>query len=241
MCLKRRLTIAAGCLTVGLLGQWALQWHLASGEPDCFPALTRNLAQLPLEFATESPLVHSAWLGKVSPNEESLRRSLPFRADEIISRSYGNDKGDAPVDLYMVYSREGEDRKHHPEICIRDVAGATELTRARKTLFLDSEKKRPIMRFCFQTGTNQFVTVYYWHYTLHPASYEGKTFLQVVHQKMSRPAPSLTVQAAIHASERLEHVEDVFLRWLDGHLRREHLPPSATMGCERLPIALIRE
>ena len=40
----------------------------------------------------------------------------------------------------MVYSHKGEDRKHHPEVCVREAAGKPEDVSARATLALDAER-----------------------------------------------------------------------------------------------------
>ena len=142
----------------------------------------------------------------------------------------------------MVYSRQGDDRKHHPEICIRDASGATEDFAARRRIALDADGERTVMRFRFQTGTSQYTTVYYWHYTLEALPRKQLTGLRRLYLRQNHPVPSITMQVSLVADlNELEAVEKGFLVAVDSAMRKEQLPATARMGCRRLPIALIRE
>src|SRR5262245_56418325 len=118
MCLTRRLLLANACLAIGLLGQLLLQWHLASAEETPFPPLTKPLARLSLllPVAGESK---SRWQGAEAPGREQRRGQLKFDVEEMVWRTYQKQGTPLALNLYMVYTRDGEDRKHHPEICIR--------------------------------------------------------------------------------------------------------------------------
>lgn len=125
---------------------------------------------------------------------------------------------------------------------MRDVGGMDEVREDRGIVFLDHEKSRPAMRFCFRTGLNEFTTVYYWHYTFEPVGREGETLVQRLHRRWSTTAPSITAQVAMEgrgAARKL--VEGQFLPVLDQLLRHGHLPADARVGCERLPIAVLRD
>jgi hypothetical protein len=257
MSLSRRLLSAAVCLAVGVLAQAGLRWHLRSAEISPFPDLTASLASLPRDVA--NPLYEKAseaagpdlstpqgWRGLDHAGLDEFRKKLPYTADDLLSRRYfpyrDQTPSGPPLDLYIVYSRTGEDRKHHPEICIRDAAGSAEDVAARRQLLLDAAGERPVMRFRFRTGPAQLTTVYYWHYTLEAPPGPRQSLLQALYQRQSHPAPSVTVQVSLAAADPdLEAVEKGFLGAVDAALSRHHLPPTARIGCNRLPIALKQE
>jgi hypothetical protein len=249
MTLSRRLLIAAACLAAGVAAQAALQQHLSRAPASPYPAFRKELAACPLTLqppAETEPASAAAlpevWRGVDLPGLEELRARLPFHADDLLSRGYRALPAGPVVKLYMVHSRIGEDRKHHPEICIREVAGAPEDEDARALIYLDPEHRRAVQRFRFRTGTGEYTTVYYWHYTFEPTPQAGQSFLQVLHQRLSQPAPSLTVQVASIASpEELAAVESSFLVALDAALQREHLPAGTRIGCDRQAVSLIRQ
>ena len=244
MSLPVRLFLIAAFLGVTLSVQLGLTWHMRGGEELDYTYLRRPISELPLIFDARpdkaNPANNGAWIGKVNPNEAAIRQQLPFTPDDLVSRVYFKNDGSYLLNLYMVHSRQSDDRKHHPEVCIRDVTGATEDLASRTILFVDGEKKqRPIQRFRFRTDPTQYTTVYYWHYTFPRVPRAGETELQVLYQRMNKPAPSITVQVSLTAEkEHLEPVETGFLVFLDQALRDHHLPEGAVMACDRIPIAL---
>jgi hypothetical protein len=245
MSLSARFALINLILCVALAAQFVLSWHVRGGSDLIYPELRAPLAQVPLEFPShgDKSSQHAAggWIGKTNPHEEAIRNQLPFVPDDLLSRTYFRTDSALNLNLYMVYSRQGDDRKHHPEVCIRDVAGAPEDVDARKILFLDADEKHPVQRFRFRTGATQHTTVYYWHFTFPRLPREGETFLQVLHQRGSKPAPSVTVQVSTSAEmDQLEAIERDFLVSLDHVLWERHLPAGTVMGCDRLPIALLR-
>jgi hypothetical protein len=246
MTLLARLLLISAFLGATLAAQLALHWHMRGGEALDYAHLRKSLPQLPLNFpASEdksSPAKYGAWFGNANPAADAIiRAQLPFKPDDLLCRTYVKNDLSIGLNLYMVYSRKGEDRKHHPEICIRDVTGATEDLNARKILYVDAEGKRPIQRFRFRADATQYTTVYYWHYTLPRVPRAGETDLQVMYQRMNKPAPSITVQVSMTAElDQLEPVEKGFLVSLDQAMRDQQLPDGAVMGCDRIPIALLR-
>jgi hypothetical protein len=144
--------------------------------------------------------------------------------------------------LYVVYSRIGADRKHHPEVCLREVGGAPEVAAARQILYVDAARQRSVQRFQFRTGVARLVTVYYWHYTFPRIPPEGQSLLQQLHQRLGRWPPSITVQVATTGGARQRAVvEETFLPAVDAALRQGVLPANARMACDRLPIRAVRE
>ncbi|MFO0970112.1 MAG: exosortase/archaeosortase family protein [Gemmataceae bacterium] len=238
------------CLVLAFGLQAGLLVHLTAAENQTYPELRAPLAALPLKLAqpdtkaevkTGAPL---GWWGversKADPaGYERLRGQIKFSHAEILSRFYGNGIARPSVELYMVYSREGEDRKHHPDICMRDVGGMPEAVEKSGPVFLDKEKRRVAMRLCYRVGTNRFTTVYYWHYTFDANEAETETVLQRIHRRSRGAAPSITVQVStMETGTALEAIEKELLPALDGALLRAHLPPGTKIACDRLPISL---
>ncbi|MBI1915252.1 MAG: exosortase/archaeosortase family protein [Planctomycetes bacterium] len=231
-----RLMLASCCLTVAVVAQWGLKQHLSGHESAEDITLRRSLADLPLTLGSGT---HEEWRGQEHPARQALAKQVAF-ADEYIYRVY-QARGGPAVSLYAVWSSLGADRKHHPEVCVRDVAGAPEDTSARKIVFLDREQQRPVQRFRFRTGTGTYTVIYYWHYTLNPAPPEGETALQAVHRRLGRTPPSVTVQVSTSAAaEELERVERSFLPALDEALQRAQLPATVAVGCDRVPVTVLR-
>jgi hypothetical protein len=259
------LRYAVACLAIGLAAQLGLWLHVRAAGAEPYPTMVRGLDQLPLDLQLPpSPRSRFLWMRTLQAHGfqvaaaprwhgtdtdarelQALRETLSqaqLVPDQLLVRSYTTAQSPYPVALYMIHSRTGEDRKHHPEVCIRDVAGAPEDLKARATVYLDAGRKRPAQRFRFRTGTESYRTVYYWHYTFKAPEREGMTLLQQIHQQQSRLAPSVTVQVSTLAPpEALPLIERSFLPALDAALERAHLPPKSQVGCNRMAISIIRQ
>ncbi len=237
----RGLFAGAMLLALGLVAQLGLTNHLrASGELS-YPPLAGPFDSLPLSF-NDPKTGQLAWRGgNMNEARDATRAKLPFQADDLLFRAYQNIDG-AQIQVYMVHSRAGEDRKHHPEICIRDVSGAPEDVAFRKQVPIRADGSASAQRFRFQTGIGRAVVVYYWHYTPRPIDDPNRTQLQSLHQRIGVAAPSITVQVTVPIDEpkTLAAVEGQFLPALDAAARQLVLPPDTETGCHRLPIALIR-
>ena len=223
------------CLAAVFVAQIILKVHLNSAGPDSFPLMRQPLADLPTQFGT-------GWRGEDRNDAAEIRKRLPFETDDIALRDYRLTGTNLVVQVYAVHSRIGEDRKHHPEICIREVTGAPEELAERRMIALDPEEKRAVQRFVFRTASVGRTTVYYWHYTfLAPAT--NNSFLQTLHQRLGEHPPSLTVQVLTTTNDprELQEIETGFLPALDAALAAQSLPPTALIGATRLPVALMRE
>jgi exosortase len=232
------LLAAIACLTVALLAEGGLALYLHGAAATPYPDLRAPFAALPRELQTPT----LTWHGQDVSGLDAFRAKLPYPVDDLLYRQYAPKPAGAPLSLYMVYSRQGDDRKHHPEICIRDASGATEDYDARRQIALDADGARTVMRFRFRTGAGQYTTVYYWHYSLEAPPQRGQTALRRLYQRQNHPVPSITMQVSLVAEPaELEAVEKGFLVAVDAALRKDHLPATARMGCQRLPIALIRD
>lgn len=231
----RRMLAAAGITGVLAVGNGLLFWHLTSAPAEYSHLLT-PLADLPLTFGTPE----DGWVGR--ENEERRQATLPqlkFDFREVLLRDYVHTSGRMGVSLYTIYSRTGEDRKHHPEICIREVSGAPEDVQMRAKVPL-SETGRKGQRFRFRTR-GQATAVYYWHYRLPPAPAE-RSMIQELHQRIAAVAPSVTVQVTLAGDREadLKLVEATFLPALDRALRAA-APDGTVVACNRVPIPLSRD
>jgi hypothetical protein len=254
MSLQKRLTLAAIALAVCVAGQLALQVHLAAGVRHA--ALRRPLTELPMTLddsttgvLDSNPVSLRAWCGEAQSESATLSAKITF-ADELIARYYrtsatppaqGEEERQVTARLYAVYSRKGEDREHHPELCMRDVAGYEEDANAAALVPLDQAGARSVQRFRFRTETGQLAYVYYWHYTLAGERRRGQTALQALHQRFGPRPPSVTVQVSTGVSgAELELVERSFLPAVDQALQSTVLPADARLGHDRLPVRLVR-
>ncbi|MCS6865226.1 MAG: exosortase/archaeosortase family protein [Gemmataceae bacterium] len=238
---RRGMVVATLGMIVGIGLQWALYEHLQVAGEASYPTLVRPLDTLPLTIIdpkTNEP----AWIGKDNTGyREKLVEKLPFPVDDLLVRVYQNADGEL-AHVYMVYSRAGEDRKHHPEICIRDVNGSPEDLSFRRRVPLGPEGVQA-QRFRFQKGVGRVTVVYYWHYTLVPAPQPGLTRWQQWHQRIGITAPSITAQVSLGSDDprTIAAVEQQLLPQLHAAAQQGVLPPQTQTGCERLPIALARE
>jgi hypothetical protein len=158
----------------------------------------------------------------------------------VITREFVHTAKPVGVGLYMVYSRTGEDRKHHPEICIREVAGAPEDVSARGKVPL-AEAGRACQRFRFLGRADQSTVVYYWHYRLPPAPAD-RSVVQELHQRLAGSSPSVTVQVTLSGQrpDDLTLVETTLLPALDRAIRAA-TPDGTVVACDRIPIPLARD
>ncbi len=233
---RRRMLVAAA-VTLGLAaGNGLLFWHL-SVAPANSSDFAAPLASTPLTFGETS----DGWVGTdLVKQREDLLPKLQFRWDEVVLRQYVHTAKPVGLQLYMVYSRTGEDRKHHPEICIREVSGAPEDVAMRRKVTL-AEPGRDGQRFRFLTRGDQSTVVYYWHYRLPPAPAD-RSMVQELHQRLAGAAPSVTVQVSLSGQRPadLELVETIFLPALDRAIRAA-APEGTVVACNRIPISLARD
>ncbi len=231
-------------LVLGVAGQFALARHLNAAGEASYPMQIGPFSSIPLTI-TKPDSNEPLWIGGQRDEAlEKLRAKLPFHTDDLLLRDYRNpDK--TYVSLYMVHSREAEDRKHHPEICIRDVSGAPEDIKFRRMIPLrpgTDETAASAQRFRFEQGVGRSTVVYYWHYTFAPTQDPTQTALQRVHQRLGTTAPSITVQVSVGTDNpaTLEAIETQLLPAIDAAARQGVLPPGTVAGCNRVPIALAR-
>lgn len=255
----RRLLIATVVLGLGVAAQFSLNTHLQAAGELSYPHLIARFESLHkdengriviLDPETKQP----QWLGaEMTADRDNLRTKLHFQVEDLLIRAYmhrdylvqaqTNQDGTKAVQLYMVYSLAGEDRKHHPEICVRDVKGAPEDVQFRRRVPLAADGSAEAMRFRFFTGAVHSQVVYYWHYTPRPNPNPNQTSLQAIHQRFGVSAPSVTVQVTIplYDPQLVEQVERQLLPAIHQEAVQKLLPPGTETGCARIPIGLARD
>ena len=217
-----------------LLMQFALQWHLTNAPLTAPATLTKPLAAFPVTLA---PTGSQSWSGHDLPASPASAEQLSF-ADQFIQRRYVEAASRSCVELFVVFSSQGRDREHHPEICVRDVGGAQEDAAARQLIKLG--EKATAQRFCFRQGYQPPLTIYYWHYTLtgDEAPYGPRDILYRLHERLTRRRASVTVEVSTYLPRgALPAVEADLLPTLHNQLLT-HLPSGTKTGCDRLPIRL---
>jgi exosortase len=238
---RRGLVIATAGVIVGIGLQLTLNTHLHAAGEASYPTLIRPLDTLPLTIV-DTQTNEPVWQGQNNTTyRDKLLQKISFPIDDLLVRVYEHSGGEV-AHLYMVHSRAGEDRKHHPEICIRDVNGSPEDLSFRKRIPIGPDGAEA-QRFRFQKGVGQVTVVYYWHYTLLPPPQPGLTRLQQWHQRIGITAPSITAQVSLSSDDprTLAAIEQQLLPQLHAAAFQQVLPPNTHTGCERLPIALARQ
>jgi Protein of unknown function (DUF3485) len=216
--------IALVVLAAGWLCQRALEQHVLSAGPLPEVSLNRPLAELPMELGD--------WRGADRPITDDRQRY----ADEHLQRIYVSQHDQQAVSLWIVYSRQGEDRGHHPEVCMA-VAGRPEDPTVRQAFAVDGHSA-PVQQFRFGTPGDQW-WVFYWHYTLVPPKGAELTNLQRFYQRLHRRPSSVTLEvfAPENGPDDGEHARE-FVKRLDAAMQA-HLGPTAVRGSQRTPVTVI--
>jgi exosortase len=208
-------------LQIGLL----IHLHSASGSTSAMPIIDLNAL----------PMSLGKWQGQPHPEAAEVAAQADF-ADATLTRVYSTKRH--AVALYLVHSRTGRDREHHPEICLRDASGARELPQGRRDVSFEGGTA---LRFAYQRQGSKRTTVYYWHYTVIPPR-ERLSFLQSLYLRQHERLPSVSVQVQVNLTDPhvWQTIETTFLSEVDREMRRL-LPPNIQLGYDRLPIRMTVE
>lgn len=222
-----RLTIRLGAalllIAAAMLVHVATARHLESAGPLPSMPLIKPLEDLPMEIGD--------WQGQELPvTDERLQYG-----DEYHQRYYVHRETQQPVYVWMVYAADGEDRGHHPEVCMA-VAGKPEDASVRQTLEAPGHEQ-PIQQYRFGSA-GDVVWVFYWHYTLVPPPDESLSELQRLYQRLRRRPSSVTLEvfAPATATTDVEAVQQ-FVVALDAAVQ-EHVGPEARRDSTRSPVTL---
>lgn len=237
MTTDRRLYLVVGVLLLGAAGHWALVGHLGSSGLPSYPELLTTLETFPSEL-NPTTSASPPWVGSEHPGRESVARQVPWN-NGLLYRVYRSEAGPFAL-LYAAYSRTGEDRKHHPEICIREVTGAPEDLDARKVVPLGPEGQGGAQRYRFRVEGGRPLTLYYWHYTLPALASPDQSWLQRAHRFMLVSPPSVTFQLTTYATgDGLDRVEAELLPAIATAMTAV-VPPGTRVGHDRIPVTYIR-
>lgn len=223
--LRRRRFGLALLLAAGGICQASLAYHVGWAAAQTPAELLVRLDELP------------ARLGPWTGDERAIDPSLSELGDQRLLRVYRREGDGASVELWMVASRDGSDRHHHPEICMA-AAGKPEDRSGRAALEVAGHPC-PVQQYRFGQGAHRQL-VYYWHYTLRPQSDNSLDPIQKLHQRVHQRYPSVTIEVFApegHDSDR-ERAQE-FVRLVDAALRTQ-LPTTAVRGRQRAPIIVTR-
>lgn len=204
---------------------WTLRHHVEAARPPVVMALQQPLSELPRQL--------DDWSGRDGPMVDEMRY-----ADECLNRRYSQAGRRQSLTAWFIYSRDGSDRLHHPEICMA-VSGIPENPQARSTVALTGPGA-PAQEYSLGQGADS-VLVFYWHYTLWPPADKSVTAVQQLYQRLHHRPASLTLQVFAPC----QSVEDaVAARGLVKRLDLEiqsYVGPDAIRGNRRLPIGNANE
>ncbi len=221
--LSLRLTLLAIILGGAFAAQAALKNQLESDGPLPAAALQLPLANVPLQLGE--------WRGMDAPVTDPKLQI----GEERLWRQYIHAESKQPLVLWMVYSKDGEDRGHHPEICMQ-VAGRPEDKSARQVCEIPGHKA-PAQQYLFGTpGDRQWV--FYWHYTLPPPQTSTHWLARMYQRLRQRPA-SVTIEVfAPRVDDESGASAQEFVRLVDAALQAQ-VGANAVRGSRRLPVTII--
>jgi hypothetical protein len=220
-----RLVLIGGLLGVGLTCQVILQRYVQAAGPAVVVPLSKPLAEL--------PLVLGDWRGQDQPVEDERE----LYADEHLKRTYQHRGRRQWLTLWMVYSREGVDRKHNPEICLVS-AGRPEEPRGRAAIPVPGHPAS-VQQYCFGRPGN-YQWVYYWHYTLNPPAAADRSPVQRFFQFVRQRPASVTIEvfAPEASSDDAEYARE-FVGLVDAAIQ-DFVGPNAVRGSDRAPAAMLQ-
>ena len=177
------------------------------------------------------------WSGADTPSESSAF----LYGDEHVHRVYRHRQTGQTLTLWMVYTKDGSDRSHHPEVCMRTI-GCVEERDLRTELPL-ADQPQPAQRFFFRNRDGRAGQwVYHWYYIFCEApSDQPLTVWQRLLEKGGRKRSGMTVEIfAPQLTEGDATRTDDFARQLD-HTLKTHLPVGAIRGSQRGSFLLVGE
>lgn len=223
MKLSARILILAVVLTAGFAARASLEAHVVS---------TDALATVGLEQPLDAfPAALGAWQAIELPDDPGVDY-----ADEHLRRGYQHGETGQVVMLWIAYSAAGEDRRHHPEVCMA-VAGRQEDRQARTTLAIAGHDA-PVQQYRFAgAGASQYV--FYWHYMLSAEQPDGSNRLKRLYRRLRQLPSSVTIEVfAPETSADDAAAAAEFVGLVDAALQ-SHLPDRSVRGSTRLPITLV--
>lgn len=218
--------VVVSCLLAGASAvQWMLWHYLEAPGPLAPVELLKPLKEFPSKLG--------AWRGADREPDDDQK----LYGDEYIQRYYYDPSREQSVALWLTYSRIGDDRNHHPEVCMA-TAGKVEDRSVRQSCPVEGPGAAVAQyRFAGPSGDSQWV--FYWHYTLPPEAQVELHPLQRLYQRLRQRPSSITVEvfAPDNSPSDVERARE-FVRLVNSSLR-EHLGPTAIRGSSRLRVTVV--
>lgn len=217
-------TVALAVIVVAGVGtDRLLQRHVKAAGTGISPA--------PLVGLSNLPDILGQWRGQ----EKVPGSELLYGQDHLL-KEYTNVKSGRTAQVWMVFTPDRSDRRHHPELCMA-VAGRKEDPGARRLVELSSQgMPAQAYRFLATDGATRMI---YWHYSLFPRLEPSLDSVQRLYRVCQTPPASVTVEIAAADRPGLEFDELQDLARLVDEAARGLVGPMAYRSSDRLPIAVI--
>ncbi len=178
--------------------------------------LARPLAEFPQELGE--------WVGIDTP---VARREFLY-GEEHLHRVYRHRVSGQTLTLWMVYTDDGRDRGHHPEVCMRAI-GHAEAREQRQSVAVPGAGA-PVERFFFRRPNGQSGQwVYHWYYVFRDAFdvQTSPSLWQQMQRNLRFQRSGLSVEVfAPKLSDADRDAADELVRRVAEHLE-QHVPPTA--------------
>ena len=178
--------------------------------------LARPLAEFPRELGE--------WVGVDTP---VARREFLY-GEEHLHRVYRHRGSGQTLTLWMVYTDDGRDRGHHPEVCMRAI-GHAEAREQRQSVVVPGAGA-PVERFFFRRPNGQSGQwVYHWYYVFRDAFdvQTSPSLWQQVQRNLRFHRSGLSVEVfAPKLSDTDGEAADELVRRVAEHLE-QHVPRTA--------------
>ncbi|MCE9544126.1 MAG: exosortase [Planctomycetia bacterium] len=155
--------------------------------------------------------------------------------DDHLYRVYQHSRSGQTVTLWITYSTTGDDRAHHPEICMA-VAGQPE-DASRRGVVPMPDGRQPIAEFVFG-AVPESVAAWYWHYALSAGRPQQSSALARLYHRARSRGESVTVELLGRDTSPEGLVGARNLAAMIDQQLCAVLPPGAVRGSERLPVAI---
>lgn len=132
------------------------------------------------------PYVLGAWRGADFPCPEEWKYG-----DEYVYRVYQNRFTGHRLFMWIVFSKTGLDRNHHPEVCMA-VSGKPEYLEMRRDFHIGGSES-PIQQYMFGDQYDR-QWVFYWYYTLPLHGLNELSQVQRLFVHLRHSPPSLSIQ-----------------------------------------------
>ena len=225
MSLGIRTTLVSALLLSASALQWVLWNYLEAPGPLKPVELLKPLAEFPMNL--------DSWQGIEKEPDDDQK----LYGDEYIQRYYFDAMREQSVALWLTYSRLGDDRNHHPEVCMV-AAGKVEDRAVRQVCPVEGAGD-PIEQYRYAGPSGDRQWVFYWHYTLPPPEQVQLRPLQKLYQRLRHRPSSITIEvfAPDNSPTDVDSARK-FVQLVDAALRK-HVGPTAIRGSNRLQVTVV--